>query len=80
MDNVRLDDPDLLTLEEAAQLVGRSKRTVQNWRRGGYMIDGTVVTIRKRVGGMTFVRYRRSLLEKLDLDAMFQVSIDNNGE
>jgi hypothetical protein len=78
MDEVRLDDPDLLTLDEAAALVGRSKRTVQNWRRGGHLVDDTVVTIRKQVGGMTFVRYRRSKLEQLDLDAMFQVNIDND--
>ena len=59
------DDPDLVSRQEAAELLGIGLRALHYKRRRGELPDGTVVTFRRAFGGHPFVRYRRSKLEAL---------------
>lgn len=59
------DDPNLVSREEAAQILGIGVRALHYKRTRGELPAGTVVTFRRAFGGHPLVRYRKSKLEAL---------------
>jgi hypothetical protein len=61
---VPFDDPDLITRQEAADLLHCGLRSLHYRRKAGDFPAGTVEVYRRRSGGHPLVRYRRSKLEE----------------
>lgn len=62
--SVPWEDPDLITREQAADVLRCGLRTLHYMRRRGTFPDGTVVVFQRRSGGHPLVRYRKSKLEQ----------------
>lgn len=81
MDDTQPEDPngpDMLTREQASDVLGIRLRALHYWRRQNKLLPGTVVTFRRPFGGHPLVRFRKSKLEEL-LEQGWEITEDPVG-
>lgn len=77
--SIPIDDPDLITRQQAADLLRCGLRTLFNLRARGAFPEGTVEVFHRHSGGNPLIRYRQSKLEQFIGNDWYVVS-DTPGE